>query len=87
MSFTHYDLGFLNGGETVEVTLSGNAANVLLVDDVNFQHYRSGRRHEYYGGHFKHSPVRLRVPRAGRWHVAVDLGGGAGSVRSSARVL
>lgn len=30
MNFSHYDLGSLGGGETIEVTLSGSAANVRL---------------------------------------------------------
>ena len=30
--FTKYDLGFRSGGETVQVTLSGSAANVRLMD-------------------------------------------------------
>ncbi len=87
MQFTHYDLGNLRGGEIVEVTISGSAANVRLMDSSNFQNYRSGRRHTYYGGHAKRSPVRLQVPRGGPWHVTVDLGGYGGSVRSSIRIL
>ena len=31
MKFTHYNLGHLSGGETVEIQLSGNAANVRLI--------------------------------------------------------
>lgn len=87
MRFTHYDLGHLSGGEIVEVTLSGNAANVRLMDSSNFQSYRAGRQHRYHGGHATRSPVRLQVPRSGRWHVVVDLGGHGGSVRSNIRVL
>lgn len=87
MKFTHYDLGTLRGGEIVEVTLSGSAANVRLMDSSNFQSYRSGRRHKYYGGNAKRSPVRLNVPRAGHWHVTVDMGGYGGSVRSGIRIL
>ncbi|MGF9714886.1 DUF1883 domain-containing protein [Paenibacillus sp. JMULE4] len=87
MNFTHYDLGTLNGGATVEVTLSGNAANVLLLDSSNFNNYRNGRQYKYYGGHFTRSPVRINVPHTGHWHVAVDLGGYRGSVKSSVRIL
>ena len=32
MKFSYYDLENRSGGEVVEVTLSGNAANVFLVD-------------------------------------------------------
>lgn len=87
MNFTHYDLGYMRGGEVVEVTLSGNAANVRLMDSSNFQNYRSSRSHRYYGGHATRSPVRLQVPGSGHWHVTVDMGGYQGSVRSAIRVL
>ena len=87
MQFTHYDLGNLSGGEIVEVTLSGNAANVRLMDNSNFQSFRAGRSHRYTGGHATRSPVRLQVPHSGHWYVTIDLGGYAGSVRSGVRVL
>ncbi len=35
MNFSYYDLKNRSGGEIVEVTLSGNAANVFLVDGSN----------------------------------------------------
>ncbi|UPK06259.1 DUF1883 domain-containing protein [Bradyrhizobium sp. 170] len=31
--------------------------------------------------------MRLQVPNAGHWHVAVDLGGYRGSVRAGVRLL
>ena len=87
MQFVHHDLSQRKSGETVEITLSGNAANVRLLDSSNFNSYRNGRRHHYYGGLAKKSPVRLQIPHSGHWHVAVDMQGLRGSVRSSARVL
>ena len=87
MQFTHSDLGQRRAGEVVEVTLQGNAANVRLLDSSNFGNYRSGRQHRYIGGLIRKSPVRLRIPHAGHWHVAVDLQGLGGRVRSSVRVL
>lgn len=87
MQFQQYNLGHLKGGEIVEVTLQGSAANVRLMDSSNFQNYRNGRRHTYYGGHVTRSPYRVNVPRAGNWHVAIDLGGYAGRIKSSVRVL
>lgn len=45
MNFNYYDLGQLRGSEIVEVTLSGNAANVRLMDSPNYQSFRGGRRH------------------------------------------
>ncbi len=87
MSFTHYDLGQRKSGEVVEITLKGNEANVRLLDSSDLSSYRNGRRHRYYGGLAKKSPVRLKIPRSGHWHVAVDMQGLRGTVRSSARVL
>lgn len=87
MKFTHYDLGHRSRGEIVQVTLAGSAANVRLMDSLNFQSYRSGRNHRYQGGHATKSPVRLQIPRSGHWHVVVDLGGYRGSVRSSISIL
>jgi hypothetical protein len=86
MQFIHNDLGNLSGGEVVEVSLSSQA-NVRLMDSNNFASYRNGGQHRCFGGHAKQSPIRLRVPNAGHWHVAVDLGGAGGSVRVGVRVL
>lgn len=87
MKFRYYDLGHLNGGEIVEVILSGNAANVRLMDSSNYSNFKNGRRHTYYGGYAKRSPVRIPVPKSGHWYVAIDLGGYTGAVRASVNVL
>src|SRR3569833_2856174 len=87
MQFTHYDLGSKENGDIVEVSLSGSAANVRLMDSSNFQNYRSGRNHRYYGGLAKRSPIRLQIPSSGHWHVTVDMQGLVGTVRSSIRMM
>jgi len=87
MKFTYCDLGNRSGGEIVEVALSGNAANVFLVDSSNFSSYKSGRRYTYFRGNAKRSPVRLQVPRSGHWYVVIDLGRYPGSVRYSVQIL
>lgn len=71
----------------VEVTLSGSAANVRLMDSSNFQSYKVGRRHRYYGGLIRQSPARIPVPHSGTWHVTVDLQGLRGQTRSSIRII
>jgi hypothetical protein len=86
MDFVHHDLGQLTAGQTVEITLS-IAANVLLLDNTNFDAYRTGRRYTYFGGWITRSPYRIGIPNSGHWHIAVDLGGAAGSIRTAARVL
>lgn len=47
--FIQSDLGFRQASDVVEITLSGSAANVRLLDNSNFQSYRNGRQHRYYG--------------------------------------
>lgn len=87
MNFIHVDLRQRNAGEQVEVTLHGNAANVRLMDQLNFQRYRRGESHRYVGGLFRRSPVVLGIPTNGTWHVAVDMQGLRGQTRASVRVL
>lgn len=87
MQYQHYDLSNLDAGQVVEINLSGNAANVKLMDANNFHSYRNGRQHRYYGGYVTSSLTRLEVPFKGSWHVTIDLGGHRGNVRSSVRVF
>jgi len=47
--FIHSDLGHRSPGDIVEVTLSGSAANVMLLDSSNFSAYKSGRQFRYVG--------------------------------------
>lgn len=65
----------------VQVELD-HAANVVLLDDINFAAFRRGGRHTYYGGYYKRTPVRLVPPHEGRWHVVVHLGGYSGRVNA-----
>lgn len=87
MKYYTWDLGNRRKGEIVEVSLTGSAANVRLVDSSNLSKYKRGQRHSYHGGHYTRSPVRIPVPRNGHWHVAVDYGGYSGRGRASVRVL
>lgn len=87
MNFTHYNLGYIERGSLVEVTLQGSAANVRLMDSSNFNSYKAGRQHRYTGGLAKSSPVRLQIPSSGNWHVAIDMQGLRGTVRSGIRVI
>lgn len=87
MNYLHSDLGQLEAGALVDVTLRGTEANVMLLDPVNVTRYRQGQGFQYHGGHYTRSPVRIVVPRAGHWHVVVDLGGVAGRVEASVDIL
>ncbi len=85
MNYLHYDL-HLASNDVVEVTLD-HQANVRLLDDANYSRYKRGERHSYYGGLVKTSLIRLAAPRAGHWHLVVDVGGYAGTVRASVKVI
>lgn len=87
MQYTVYDLHQCNRGDRIQVTLQGNAANVRLMDSVNYNNYKNGRKHSYYGGLARRSPIVLTVPNSGHWYVTIDLAGLRGSVRSSIRKL
>lgn len=87
MNYLKSDLGHLEAGALVDVSLRGTEANVMLVDPVNLGRYERDQGFEYFGGHFTRSPVRIAAPRAGHWHVVVDLGGAAGRVEASVNVL
>ena len=85
--FLHSDLGHRHQGDVVEVTLSGSAANVRLLDNTNFQRYRRGDRHRYHGGLARRSPVRLAIPHTGTWHLVIDMQGLRGTARSAIRII
>ncbi len=87
MNYWTSDLGVLSAGAVVEVALTGNAANVMLLDSSNLASYKSGRSFHYVGGHFKRSPIRLTAPSSGHWHVLIDYGGVAGNGTASVRLL
>lgn len=86
MNFLHSDFSRLGPDDVIQVTLD-KQANVMLLDDSNFSSYRRGGRYSYLGGLAKQSPVRLSPPHHGRWHVVVDTGGHAGTVRASIVLL
>jgi hypothetical protein len=84
MNFLDYKVS-TGPNSVIEVTLS-IAANVLVMDESNFQSFRTGGTHRYHGGYYTQSPVIIRVP-SGQWHVVVNLGGRTGTVSAGVRVL
>ena len=86
MKYSYYDFGNLEKGQIIEVKLS-KAANVRLMNNINYNNFKKGRRHNYYGGYVTRSPYRLKIPNFGHWYLTIDLGGYSGSVRHSAIVL
>lgn len=86
MRLLYSDLGNLEAGDVVVVTISGDSMNVRLFDSSNFSAFSNNRQAQGFGGHATKSPVRLVVPRAGHWYVVLDRGGYAFNVRWGARV-
>lgn len=84
MNYLHFDQT-AGPDDDLIVTLD-HQANVLLMDDMNFNNYRAGRSFRYHGGWYEQSPVHLRPPHHGHWHVVVDLGGHKGTVQASVHV-
>ncbi len=74
-------------GDVIRVDLSGTEANVRVMDETTFRSFRSGRQPRCLGGHYRQSPVIIAPPHGGHWHVVVDLGGAAGRVSATVRVL
>ena len=59
----------------------------MLLDTTNYNTYRAQRKYSGVGLHTKKSPVRLQIPRTGRWHAVGDLGGYSGRLGMECRVL
>lgn len=85
MNFLHYIVQ-IQSGEAVQVSLD-KQANVRIMDSLNFNNYKQGRRHSFLGGLVKKSPIYLQPPYPGQWHLVVDLGGYSGTVRASVETI
>lgn len=73
VAFAH-ERRLLNQGDVVVVECD-RQCNVRLLDDHNFEQFRCGREHRYYGGFYRMFPARLVVPQSGNWNIVIDLGG------------
>lgn len=85
MNFLQYEFN-LGSQDAVKIVLNGQA-NVRLMDYTNFQAYRNGRQHRYYGGRATVSPYIVSPPYAGQWYLAIDLGGYGGRINASVSVI
>lgn len=85
MDFIHAE--FWGKENDVAIVTLDNQANVMLLDDINFSAYKQGRSFKYFGGWACRSPVRLKPPHYGHWHVIIDLGGSGGKVSANIRFV
>ena len=65
----------------------GSAANVILLDPLNFHRYRAGEAFFYTGGYYQRAPARLQIPEDGHWYLVIDHGGYKGRVHAEIQVL
>jgi hypothetical protein len=70
MEFMH-EREYLKRGDIVVVDCS-HRCNVRLMTDSDFQSFRGGKSHRYYGGHYDRLPARIVVPDDGWWNVTLD---------------
>jgi uncharacterized protein DUF1883 len=75
MKYLYYDLGEQRQDSCVVAHLHGSAANVILVDPLNFDRYRFGQPFRYAGGLRTRTPARVRIPEDGHWYLVIDCGG------------
>jgi Domain of unknown function (DUF1883) len=66
-----WDLGSVEAGTFVDVSLWGAECDVLLLSTADRARFEEGRPFSFVGGHFQSARVRLIVPTSGQWHVAV----------------
>jgi len=85
MQFLH-KREYLNQGDVVVVDCS-HRCNIRLMADSDFQSYRRGGSHHYYGGYYERLPASITVPTDGYWNITLDLGGGSASIRHNIRIL
>jgi hypothetical protein len=71
---------YLDANDVVIVNCD-HQCNVLIMDDMNFNHYRHGDRFQYHGGFYKMLPARVVVPSSGHWNTVIDLAGGRANIR------
>jgi hypothetical protein len=75
MKYLYYDLGERPQESWVVAHLRGSAANVILLDPLNFDRYRLSLPFLYAGGLYGRTPARLQIPRDGQWFLVIDCGG------------
>jgi hypothetical protein len=86
MQYQYYDLKTVEKGKIIEVTL-GYAANVRIMDSINYSNFKASRKYRFIGGHVTRSPYKIVIPHTSHWYVIVDLGGYSGKVSSSVSIL
>ena len=71
MQYQIYNLNFQKRDSVVEITLTA-AANVRMMDAMNYDLFKNKQQHKYFGGFVTVSPYRMAIPWDGHWVVLID---------------
>ena len=77
---------YFEAGDVVVVNCS-HQCQVLLMDNTNYDKFRSGQKFERYGGSYDHFPVKLQVPKSDTWNIILDFGDASVVVKHSIEVI
>lgn len=81
MNFLHAREQLLEGD--IVVVDCSHQCNIMIMDDSNFNRYKSGKDFRCHGGHYTMLPARIEAPYSGYWNVVLDLAGGSARITHS----
>lgn len=84
MTFLHWKIPG-STGDVIRIQ-TDTAAYVRLLDPLNFEHYKRGSKYDGDGGWSDRLNVEFSLPYKGTFHVVVDLGGSAGTLKATCDV-
>jgi hypothetical protein len=90
MHFLRFDLGKLRKGRMVQITMTGVAANIRLLNNENMYNYEHGHEYSCTGDLVRTALTEMRIPRDDHWFIVIDMEGimGAeGRIDASVKVL
>jgi hypothetical protein len=64
-----------------------NPAQVMLMDDENYERYRAEQEYDYYGSLVKRSPFAMRAPHSGSWHLVIEQADPARDVAVNVQII
>ncbi|AZS56809.1 DUF1883 domain-containing protein [Pectobacterium parmentieri] len=86
MSYIHSRVR-ADAGDIISVQCS-HQINVLVMDDTNYNRYKSGNNPRVLGGFYTHFPANIEVPSSGGWNVVLALPPGRkASIKYSINVI
>lgn len=81
MNFLHWKIP-AGKGDLVKVN-KDVPAFVRLLDPLNFENYKVGRKYDGQGGWEDSREVEFDVPYKGTFHLTIDLNGAPGTVKAT----